>query len=84
MVDAHYRASLVHSAAYARTVLEISKLCIQVVKGFAREAASQVGGFSLGKFNVTLDYFCGRPIVTLVDGMRGNPAVIPPQKCSFP
>jgi len=33
--------------------------------------------FSLGKFKVTLDYFCGGPIIgMLVDSMRGNPDVI--------
>jgi len=32
----------------------------------------------LGKFNVTLDYLCGGPIIgMLVDSMRGNPNVIP-------
>jgi len=30
---------------------------------------------SLGKFNVTLDYFCGWPIGMLVNSMRGNPDV---------
>jgi len=35
------------------------------------------GYFSLGQFNVTLDYFCGRPNGTLVDSIRGNPDVTP-------
>jgi len=48
--------------------------------------------FSLGKFNVTLDWFCGQPIGTLeistsqplgtVLGVRQNPDVIP-SKVSF-
>jgi len=31
------------------------------------------GGFSLGKFNLTVDCFCGQPIGTVVDSMRANP-----------
>jgi len=54
----------------------------QVVKEFLQEAASQ-RGFVIGKVNVTLDFFCGRPIGTLVDSTRENPDVIP-QKCPFP
>ena len=50
----------------------------QAVKEFLREAASQRGILSLGKPNVTPDCFCGQPIGTLVDSMRGNPEVILP------
>jgi len=35
------------------------------------------GRFSLEKFNMTLECFCGRPIGTLVDSKRENPDVIP-------
>jgi len=31
--------------------------------------------FSLGKFNVTLDCFCGQPIGMLVDSMWANPDI---------
>jgi len=34
-----------------------------------------VEGFSLGKFNVSLDCFCSRPMGTLVDSIWGNPNV---------
>jgi len=33
------------------------------------------GDFWLGKFNMTLDCFCGRPIGTLVNSMQENPDV---------
>jgi len=55
---------------------------------------------SLGKYNVTLDCFCGWPVAMRVNSMRGNPDVGPlgiglgqragkyrhhaPQKCPFP
>ena len=32
--------------------------------------------FSLGKFNVSLNCFCGRPVRMLVDSMRGNPDIM--------
>jgi len=62
------------------------------------ERPHRVGDFSSGKFNVTLDCFCGRPIGMLDDSMRGNPDVratgiggvqenpdvISPQKYPFP
>jgi len=35
-----------------------------------------------GKFNATLDCFCGWPVGTLVDSMQGNPDDIPPQNSS--
>jgi len=59
-----------------------------------------VGDLSFGKFNVTLKCFCGWPVGTLVDNMRGNRDVMatengarwhagkswryPPQTCPFP
>ena len=33
------------------------------------------GGFLLGKFSVTLDCFCGQPVKTLIDRIRGNPDI---------
>jgi len=33
--------------------------------------------WSKGKFNATLDCFCGWPVGTLVDSMQGNPDDIP-------
>jgi len=34
------------------------------------------GDFSLGKFSVILDCFCGQPNGTMVNSMRGNPDVM--------
>jgi len=54
--------------------LFVSRIIQQVIKEFWREAASQ-GDFSLGKFNVTHNCLCGRPIRMLVDSRWGNPNV---------
>ena len=40
-------------------------------------ARGGIAGGLLGKFNVTLDWFCGRTMSTLVDSMRENNDVIP-------
>jgi len=48
-----------------------------VIASFQRTlTGGQIAGeFSLGKFYVTLDCFCGQPVGVLVNSMRGNPDI---------